>query len=265
MLALIAGTGALPVHLMTVLAAQGRGYVSAALQGFAPAQVAPDHLSFRLETLGTLLQDLRARDVTQVCFAGAIQRPSFDPTQLDAATIPLVPQMQQALARGDDGALRIVLSIFETAGFEIVSATQIAPDLLPDAGVWGDALPDTLVDEAAHGQRVLDGLAPLDLGQGCVVRRGQVLAVEALPGTDWMLRSLAAFDATGGVFCKAPKQGQDLRVDRPAIGPETVDLAHQAGLAAIVIEAQGVMVLHPDQTRARAAALNLPIWIRPRG
>ncbi len=146
-----------------------------------------------------------------------------------------------------------------------------------------------------------------DIGQALVVAQGQVIAVEAQPGTDWMLASLLArggerlptgglFDdpfgvaadvfggpavmprrgrdpalPPGGVLYKAPKPGQDLRADLPAIGPETVRGAAAAELEGIVIEAGGVMLLDRaatvaaadrEATVAAADAAGLFLWVR---
>jgi hypothetical protein len=137
-----------------------------------------------------------------------------------------------------------------------------------------------------------------DIGQALVVAQGQVIAVEAQPGTDWMLASLLAREGerapTGGLFddpfgvaadmfggpavtrprgrdpalppggllYKAPKPAQDLRADLPAIGPETVRGAAAAELEGIVIEAGGVMVLDRAATVAAADAAGLFLWVR---
>lgn len=191
MLALIAGQGALPGILLDHLGV--REVMLCEMAGF-PARV-PETVArhkFRIETLGTLLSDLYARGVAEVCFAGAVSRPVIDPAAIDAATMPLVPRLMAAMRQGDDGALREVLAIFEEAGFVIRAAHEIAPELLPAAGVPSRAQPDdALRQDALRAEAIVRAMAAADVGQACVVRAGQALAVEAGPGTDWMLASLA--------------------------------------------------------------------------
>lgn len=266
MLALIAGQGRLPGLLAAALDRDGRAFTVAELDGF-PAEGMEAHQvrRFRLEQLGTLLRDLVAEGATEVCFAGAVRRPTVDPGAVDAATAPLVPRILAALQSGDDGALRALVAIFEDAGLRVVGATDIAPELLLDAGVPTRAKPQPVHQkDADRAAAVLTALAPLDVGQGCVVSRGQVLAIEALPGTDWMLASLAAGHdgPRGGLFFKAPKAGQDRRFDLPAIGVQTVQGAAAAGLDGIVIEAGGVLVLDPEAVVAEADARGLFLWVR---
>lgn len=261
-LALIAGTGRLP----QLLAASGDpAPLVFALEGQVPDVGVPVE-SFRLEHLGSLIAGLKARGVTQLCLAGGIHRPQIDLTAIDAATRPLVPQIAAALGQGDDSALRIVTALFEQAGLEIVGADALCPALLPPAGVPTAAQPQAQHSpDAARAAEVAAALGAIDVGQACVVAAGQVLAVEALPGTDAMLATLRARPPRlpqGGLLYKAPKPGQDLRVDLPTIGPETVQNAADAGLDGVVVAAGGVLVLDAAATIAQADAHGLFIWIR---
>lgn len=261
MLALVAGRGQLPGTLVAALAE--RPYV-VALEGFDPDTLDPDR-RFRVERLGTLLTELKTLGVTEVCFAGAIGRPPIDPGEIDAATLPLVPKMMAALQMGDDGALRTVLAIFEDHGFAVRAAHEIVPSLLPDAAVHSKRQTDDPDrKDAARAAEVMAGLGALDVGQSCAVRAGQVLSIEGVFGTDWMLASLAARpDAGGGVFYKASKPGQDRRIDLPVVGVETVKGVSRAGLDGLVIEAGGVMVLDLPAVLRSCDELDLFFWVRP--
>lgn len=259
MLALIAGEGRLPAILVDNLAELP--YI-AALEDHPPDFLVPDR-RFRLETLGALLAALRAAGVTEVCFAGAVRRPAIDPARLDAATLPLVPRMMAALGRGDDGALRELLAIFEEAGFAIRAADEIAPALMPPEGVPTARAPgERDRADAARAERIMAALGPLDVGQSCVVRDGQVLAIEGRFGTDWMLASLRRRpDGRGGLLYKAQKPGQDRRIDLPVIGPGTVAAAARAGLDGIAVAAGGVLVLDLDAVVRAADVAGLFLWI----
>ncbi|MEM7730731.1 MAG: UDP-2,3-diacylglucosamine diphosphatase LpxI [Pseudomonadota bacterium] len=234
----------------------------AALHGFEPA-VAVDE-TFRIEHLGSFLNALKYRGVTEVCFAGAVRRPPIDPAEIDAATAPLVQRIAAVMRTGDDMLLRTVLDIFEQAGFRVRGAHDVAPDLLPGEGVLTAERPDPLARaNAERAVKIMDIVGPADVGQACVVSNLQVIALEANLGTDWMLQSLKArTDGYGGLLYKAPKPGQDRRVDLPTIGPDTVIAAAEANLHGIVIEAGGVMVLDLEKTLAEAKARQRFLWVR---
>ncbi|MFK7744004.1 MAG: LpxI family protein [Roseobacter sp.] len=260
MLALITGQGGLPARVASTLE---QAPLVCALDGFAPEMLAVD-ITFRIEHLGTLIAELKDRDVREVCFCGAIKRPQVDPTQLDAATLPLVPVIMQALGSGDDGALRAVMAVFEQQGFRIRAAHEIAPDILAPQGVLSRATPTPAMEsDVARADAVLQALSPLDVGQGCVVGAGQVWGVETIGGTDHMLRHLPTGVAqAGAIFVKAPKTGQDKRADMPTIGPDTIQAAADAGLVGVVICAGNVILLEPEETIQRANDAAIVLWSR---
>jgi DUF1009 family protein len=113
--------------------------------------------------------------------------------------------------------------------------------------------------DIARGVAVARALGAADVGQGCVVQFGFVLAVEAVEGTDAMLARCAplARGGPGGVLVKLVKPGQERRADLPTIGPETVRGAARAGLRGIAFEAQGAMLADRDATVAAADAAGL--------
>ncbi len=297
-LALICGQGRLP---RIVADAQSQRPLVCVLNGFEPDGLTAD-LTFYLETLGSLLDTLKARGITQVCLCGAIRRPPIDPARLDAKTAPLVPRLQTALTSGDDGALRIVMALFEEVGISIAAVHELVPDLLPASGVltFKTYLPQNSI-EATMGERTVAAMGARDAGQACVVRGDSVLAREDAAGTDAMLTRLARDranssgdflsnpinaasemfggllgDATdwltggtstsdGGILFKAPKPGQDRRADLPVIGAGTPDAVSAAGLSGIVIEAGGVMILDRAKTVARCDQLGLFLWVREKG
>lgn len=270
--ALIAGTGALPVLLAQRLEAEGQPFLLAEMEGH-PAEARPGWRveQFCVEQLALLFDLLRAADVTRVVFAGAVARPRIDPTRIDPKTAQFLPRLLGAFQQGDDALLRTVIALFEEAGFEVVGAEAIAPELVPGEGVLTAAQPsDADRQDAARAAEIVAALGALDVGQGAVVAQGLCLAVETLPGTDAMLQWVADVagarrpDAQGarGVFYKAPKPGQERRVDLPAIGPGTIAAAARAGLAGVVIEAGGVMVLDRAATLAEAERAGLFLWAR---
>ncbi len=262
--AIIAGRGALPAALVAALAE--RPFV-AALEGFDPDGLIPD-LAFRVERLVPFLRRLEAEGVGRVCFAGAVERPRLDPALFDPDTATMVPRLLTAMAQGDDATLREVLTIFEEAGFALAGVEEIAPDLVPGPGVLAGTVGDRDQADAARAAAIVAALGAVDVGQGAVVQQGLCLAVEALPGTDAMLAGVAGLPpalrpaGARGVFYKAPKPGQDRRIDLPALGPETLRRAAAAGLGGVAFQAGGVICLDLPGMIREAEAAGLFLWAR---
>ncbi|PFG63410.1 hypothetical protein AXZ77_2017 [Thioclava sp. ES.031] len=262
--ALIAGAGRLPA----ILTEAAPDILVCEMIG-APCDLDGEHLRFRIERLVPFLDELADRGIERVVFAGAMQRPAIDPEQFDPRSAQLVPRLAMAMQAGDDATLRAVIEVFEEFDLEVVGAHEIAPALLPEAGVLCGK--PTVVDEedAERGAEIVAALGASDIGQGAVVGRGLCLAVETLPGTDAMLDFVryhkglrGDLKAVKGVFYKAPKPDQDRRADLPAIGVDTVKNAAAAGLSGIALEAGGVMLLDRDAVIEAAEAAGLFLWAR---
>lgn len=261
--ALICGQGGLP----GILADRAPDALLIEMEGFPADLGGRPAEPFRLERLVPLMEQLLDRGISRVCFAGAVRRPRIEPEAFDARTATLVPRILRAIQSGDDAALREVIAIFEDWGLGVVAAHDIAPELLAEEGLLAGTVSDADRADAARAAEIVAGLGALDLGQGAVVARGLCLAVETLPGTDAMLDFVARHAAVRpkgarGVLYKAPKPGQDRRIDLPAIGPQTVGNAAAAGLAGIAVAAGGVLMLDREATLAAAEAAGLFLWAR---
>ena len=261
---------------IALIAGEGRlaSAVAAALD--EPLVYALEHLTpevaakpFRLERLIPFLDELTELGVTQAVFAGAIRRPRIEPGLFDPRTMAIVPRILMGMQSGDDAALRAVLDLFEEAGIHIVSVDEVLPELVPGEGVLTGEPSSRDQKDAARASEIVHGLGPLDVGQGAVVAQGLCLAVEALPGTQAMLEFARLHaglkpDPKGakGVLYKAPKPGQDRRIDLPTIGPDTVRQAADAGLGGIVWEAGSVILLDREESVRLAHDAGLFLWAR---
>jgi UDP-2,3-diacylglucosamine hydrolase len=263
--AIIAGQGRLPAALASGMAEPP---LVAALDGFAPDGLTAD-LRFRVERLVPFLRALERDGVRQVIFAGAVTRPRLDPALLDEATAALLPRLMAAMAAGDDATLRVVIELFEEFGFTVAGVEDVAPALLPGAGVLAGTITPRDEADAARAAAIVAALGGVDVGQGAVVAQGLCLGVEALPGTDVLLTQVAGIGALRpdpargkGVFYKAAKPGQDRRIDLPTLGPDTVQHAAAAGLGGVAFEAGSVICLDLPDMQAVARKLGLFLWAR---
>jgi DUF1009 family protein len=145
-------------------------------------------------------------------------------------------------------------------GFRILGAHQILTEAVGPRGLLTKYTPDAQAQaDIDRGIAVVRALGAVDVGQGCVVQQGIVLAVEAIEGTDAMLarsRGLAR-PGPGGVLIKLVKPGQDRNVDLPTIGPATIAACAAAGLRGIAFEAGGTLLTDRPAIIAAADAAGL--------
>ena len=264
--AVIAGRGALPGALV---AAMDVAPLICVLDGFTPDGVVVDQV-FRIERLAIFLRWLTDQDVSRVVFAGAVHRPRLDPSLMDPQSAQILPPLMAAFQAGDDATLRAVIGLFEDAGLTVAGVADLAPALVPGPGLITGQTTATDDRDTARAVTIVDALGRVDVGQGAVVQQGLCLAVEVLAGSDAMLNAVTNLPPAlrpdpqrgKGVFYKAPKPGQDLRIDLPTLGVETVERAASAGLAGIAWQAGSVICLDLPAMTAAATAAGLFLWSR---
>jgi UDP-2,3-diacylglucosamine hydrolase len=141
-----------------------------------------------------------------------------------------------------------------------LGAHEVLTEALAPSGLLGRVAPDAQAGgDIARGVAVARALGAVDVGQGCVVQQGLVLAVETIEGTDAMLARAGQLrrDGPGGVLVKLVKPGQDRRVDLPALGAATVAAAAAAGLRGIAYSASGALIADRAATVAAADAAGM--------
>lgn len=265
--ALICGGGQFP--LVAARAAQARGIEVFLLgvRGVASAEIeAFPHLWLGIGQLGAAFREIAARGVKQVCLIGGMGRPEFSDLRLDWGGLRRLPEIFRLLKGGDDHTLKGVIGLFEREGFEVIGVDAFAPELLASKGPMnGLPLPADLADDLAFARNCLGDLSAYDCGQSLVVDHRRIIALEAVEGTDGMLARVADLRANGrwrarppaGMLVKAPKAGQDLRVDLPAIGPQTIAAAERGGLRGIAVAAGRVLLLDRAAIAAQAERAGL--------
>ena len=269
-LGLIAGLGDLPVAIAENAVAEGRGVYVLRLKGFEEPKL--EHFPGSIVgvgEIGTVIARLKEAGCREVVFAGNVSRPDFKNLKLDFRGMALLPKVLAEARRGDDALLRVLVGEFEKNGFKVIGSQAAHEALLAPAGLIAGPVPNaSMLEDMEVAARVAAASGALDIGQGCVVCDGLVLAVEAQEGTDEMLRRCASLpttlrgseEARRGVLVKRPKPVQERRIDLPTTGVSTVELAARAGLAGIAIEAGGALMLQKKEMIRRAEELGLFIF-----
>jgi UDP-2,3-diacylglucosamine hydrolase len=266
--AVIAGNGLLPGIVARALVEAGERPFVVMLRGEAgPDLAVHDHVEIGVAELGLLIRALKTAGARRAVLAGGVKsRPRFSTFRLDRYTLSIVPSIIRALGRGDDGLLRALIGFIESYGVEVVGAHEVVPDILaPDPGRAITRRRSKAADEMniVGALVAARAIGALDIGQGAVAVGGRVIALEAVEGTDAMLRRVAdlrrsgRLKAAGGVLVKCAKPAQEERADLPAIGVGTVENAADAGLSGIAIESGRSLILGYGETIAAADRLGL--------
>ncbi|MDX2258075.1 MAG: UDP-2,3-diacylglucosamine diphosphatase LpxI [Hyphomicrobiaceae bacterium] len=266
---LIAGGRTLPREIADSLARRGAEVHVVALEGEATGTLAAYRPTvLNIGRIGAIIASLRRAGCREVVFAGTISRPDLSRIRPDLGFFRALPTVVGLMrAGGDDAVLRGVIAFFEGCGLAVVGPLDVAPELALAEGPAGSHAPDApAVADADLGLRAIAAMAPFDIGQAVIVAEGRVVAIEGAEGTDAMIERFAAGRlaqraageaATGGLVVKRAKPGQELRVDLPVIGPDTVRRAAGADLSGIAVEAGRVLVAERAETVRLADAHRL--------
>jgi DUF1009 family protein len=246
-LGIIAGGGALPRLL---LAACDRKDIEPFIVGFEgqtdPALVqGRNHMWTRPGAAGHILKTLKSHDISNLVMIGSMRRPSFSELMPDFKTIEFYAKLG-IKALGDNDFLSALRALIEEEGFAVHGIHKFADDLLAIEGPIGKYEPKKDDwNDIERGLEISRALGALDVGQSIIVQEGFVLGIEAAEGTDELIRRCKHLrrKGRGGVLVKTCKPQQDRDLDLPTIGPETVTLAAESGLAGIAVDAGQSLVI----------------------
>ena len=242
---IIAGGGSLPLEIARSVQGRG-GFVHVIMiegQALGALRAFP-HTDASWSEVGKAVKALKRAGATDVVLVGKMTRPSLKSAKPDFGFIRSLPSVIRIFkSGGDDAVLRAVISMFESRGLKIRSAAEVAPELLVNEGPLTQEHPSGADEiDIAKGLALIAALGRHDIGQAAVVSGGVIEGIEAAEGTDQMIARVAAHRRDGkgepvirsrGVLIKRPKPGQDMRVDLPTIGPETVQHVAEARLSGI--------------------------------
>jgi len=246
-LGIIAGGGTLPQTLIQHCIQNEIPYFVLAVTGNASeGDFSPDipHKFIRIGQAGTGLKHLRDEKVQDIVMIGTIRRPSLADLVPDLRTAAFFSKIGLK-SLGDDGILRALIKEIEGEKMKVVGIHEIMPDLLLSSGVLTKKKPDKqALADIKRGVQAALKLGELDIGQSVVVQQGLVLGLEGIEGTDELIKRCGTYKrkGDGGVLVKLRKTTQDMRVDLPTIGVNTIENAHQSGLKGLAVHAGNALI-----------------------
>ncbi|MDX2187592.1 MAG: UDP-2,3-diacylglucosamine diphosphatase LpxI [Opitutaceae bacterium] len=208
--------------------------------------------------LGKMLKSLEQLGAGYALMAGQITpKRLFRGLQPDLKAARILFSLKRRNAETIFGA---IAEEIEALGIRMLDARSFLDSELASPGLMTRRRFPIEDEHLEHGVTIAKESARLDIGQGAVVRKGTVLAVEAFEGTDEMLRRAGTFKTDGTLFVKTVKKNQDYRFDVPVFGMRTLETMHEAGIEAAALEAGKVIML--DKARVLEQADQWKIAIR---
>jgi UDP-2,3-diacylglucosamine hydrolase len=260
--ALIAGKGRFPVLALETARTLGHEVVVIALKDNAPPEV--EGLGARchwisIAELGRLIDILHAEQITEVIMAGQVKHTSlFSSLKPDWRLFKLLASLP---SRNTDALIGGVQRELEKEGIRLADSTLLLKPLLAGEGVLSGRAPDAEErKDLDYGRRVAAALSGFDVGQSVAVCERACVAVEAMEGTDAMLRRAAALvNGRPLRLVKGSRRRAHLLFDVPVAGPRTIAVMQETGATALAVDAGRTLLLDKDEMLEQARRARIAI------
>ena len=259
-LGLIAGSGKLPSILAENARRLGERVVCVGIRNEADPDLKERVDRFHwcgVAKIGRLIRLLKREGVDRAVMVGKVRKGlMYTPFRIlrmrpDLKTFRL--WYRRVRDKSDDTILAAIARELESEGIRVMDSTPWIQDHLAKGGVLTDRRPSAAEKkDIRFGFKIALDLGRLDVGQSVAVKEEAVVAIEAMEGTDAMMRRAGRLSRGGFVIVKVAKPNQDLRFDIPTIGPDTIRSLKNAGGRVIVVEAKKTLIIDPEETIAEA-------------
>ncbi|MEO0791114.1 MAG: UDP-2,3-diacylglucosamine diphosphatase LpxI [Pseudomonadota bacterium] len=265
--AILAGGGGVPIEIADHLVQTGVPFHIVGIRGFASAAIERHpHTWCGLGAVGGMLRAMQDHHCRRLIIIGSLERPDLTKLRFDFGAIRHARAILSLTSGGDDTMLRRIVRFFESQGLEVVGVSDLAPGLVVGEGRIAGP-PRTAPQQTAIdlGCRALIDLSQLDVGQAVVASAEGLIAVEDGGGTRRMLERFRAVASRPdeAVLVKLAKPEQELRVDMPTVGPNTVEEMVGAGISCLIVGAETTVVADRARFTEKAEAAGLSVFARP--
>jgi len=266
---LIAGFGRLPFLVVEGVHKAGRRAVVVGLRGWASPRLVDKADAFvwsSVVRLGKMAAVLRARGVREAVLIGGVRKARmYSPLRL----LRYIPDVRTAWLwyfrirkdKRDNAVLLATADELRDQGIEVVSCVKFCEEHLADEGLMTrKGVPRSLEADIEFGWRIARASAELDIGQAVAVKERDIIAVEAIEGTDAMIRRAGQLCRAGDwTLVKVARPKQDMRFDVPTVGPDTIRNLSNARCACLVVEAGKTLIVDKPATLALADKLSIAV------
>jgi DUF1009 family protein len=261
-LGLIAGNGRFPFLVAQAARKAGRRVVVAAIKEEADPEIegAGDEVHWLgLGQLGKCIDTLKAAGVREAVMAGQVKH-----KQIFSDVVPdlkLMGVIARLAFKNTDSLIGAVADALEREGIRLLASTSLLGDQMASLGAMTRREPTK--DEQRdvdYGREIARTLAGMDLGQTVVVKARAAVALEAMEGTDEVIRRAGRLAGPGAVVVKIAKPKQDMRFDVPVVGRRTLAAMSEAGARVLALEAQRTLLLEKALVLREADAAEIAIW-----
>ena len=259
---IIAGNGRFPLLALESAQRLGHDVTVIAIEEEAPREVeslAPRCHWISLGQLGRLIEILKEEGITEVAMCGQVKHAKiFSTIRPDWRLLQLLASLP---SKNTNGLIGGVVRILEREGIHLRDSTALLKPLLADPGVMTRRKPDREENvDIEYGRRVAGALAGFDVGQSVAICERACVAVEAMEGTDAMLRRAASLvNGRRLSLIKVARGREHLLFDVPVVGLDTIPVMRETGTSVLAVDAGRTLMLDKDRMLEAAGEANIAV------
>ncbi len=253
MLGLIVGESSLPNYVINKLLKKNIEFLILDLTKSNIYKRYKNSYSLKITELGKAISILKKNNCKNVIFIGKVERPDISLLKFDRKALFYLPRLFSAFKKGDGNILKEIIKIFKENKLNVVNSMKFTPELIfKDKSINKLKINNTDKSSISKGVKIIKSLSKFDIGQSVVINNGYVLAIEGPEGTDETIkRSLHLSKKyklkNKSILIKFPKANQDLRIDLPTIGFDTIKNCIKANIKGIAVKRSQNIILDKDK------------------
>ena len=253
MLGLIVGESSLPNYVINKLLKKNIEFLILDLTKSNIYKKYKNSYSLKITELGKAISILKKNNCKNVIFIGKVERPDISLLKFDRKALFYLPRLFSAFKKGDGNILKEIIKIFKENKLNVVNSMKFTPELIfKDKSINKLKINNTDKSSISKGVKIIKSLSKFDIGQSVVINNGYVLAIEGPEGTDETIkRSLHLSKKyklkNKSILVKFPKANQDLRIDLPTIGFDTIKNCIKANIKGIAVKRSQNIILDKDK------------------
>ena len=260
--ALIAGSGRFPLLALENARKLGHEVVAIGIREEASPEIergAAKCYWISIGQLSRLIEVLKEERISEVMMAGQVKHVSiFSSIRPDWRLLKLLGSLK---ARNTDALIGGVARVLADEGITLVDSTALLKPLLAEAGALTTRRPtDEEEKDVRYGRRIANALSAVDVGQSVAICERACVAIEAMEGTDAMLRRAASLvNGRPLRLVKAARRRKHLLFDVPVAGPNTIAVMQETGTTMLAVDAGRTLLLDKDEMIAAADRAGIAI------
>jgi DUF1009 family protein len=252
---IIAGSGKLPVETIKALDKESIKYTLMIFDDIDYDESIINHtdvVKIKIAKVGHIVNEIKFRGIKDLVMVGGIKTPNLSAIIPDYLGSVLLANIAKCKIRGDNQIINCIEDFLSEQGINLISIVDIIPNIANHENCKSDEKTyKNYKNDIQIGIDFLNKISGFDIGQSVVVSDGRILGMEDVYGTEGLIKRFESYvdkkSKKKPILIKMPKLGQNMKIDIPTIGYDTIDQLKKANFGGLCIPKNGLIMLEKEK------------------